>query len=63
MQDDQLSPAGARKPLAMCCLKRYGKLPSTESVRDYLAAKFKTELDQYQLMRARPARILVWYGV
>ena len=61
IQDDALTSA-ARQAISDVLIKKYGKLPAFESVRDYIATKFKTQLDQYQLMRTRPARIpgIVW---
>ena len=61
IQDEAL-PSAARQAISDALLKKYGKLPAAESVRDYVGTKFKTQLDQYQLMRTRPARIpgIVW---
>ncbi len=61
MQDEAIPPA-ARQSLNDALLKKHGQLPSLEAVRDYVAAKFKTQLDQYQLVRTRPARVpgIVW---
>ncbi len=61
LQDEAL-PSATRQAISDALLKKYGKLPAPESVRDFVAAKFKTQLDQYQLMRTRPARVpgIVW---
>lgn len=61
LQDEAL-PQTTRQAISEALLKKYGKLPTPESVRDYIAGKFKTQLDQYQLMRTRPARVpgIVW---
>ena len=61
LQDEAL-PQATRQAISDALVKKYGKLPELEAVRDYTANKFKTQLDQYQLMRTRPARVpgIVW---
>ncbi len=61
LQDDLL-PQSVRQTITETLSKRHGQLPTFEAVRDYIASKFKTQLDQYQLMRTRPARVpgIVW---
>ena len=61
IQDEALPDAG-RQAINNALLKKHGQLPAPEAVRDFVASKFKTQLDQYQLVRTRPARVpvLVW---
>lgn len=61
IQDEAL-PQATRQAISDALLKKHGKLPTLEAVRDYVSSKFKTQLEQYQFMRAHPARMpgIVW---
>lgn len=49
----------SRVLLADALRLKYGKLPSTVAVHDYLVARFERQLADYQLVRSRDARLPV----
>ncbi|MCC6507489.1 MAG: response regulator, partial [Pirellulaceae bacterium] len=51
------SPAELRTSLSDALLKKYGKLPTAQAVGDYITARFNRHLEEYQLLRTRPARM------
>lgn len=49
----------ARAALSKALSQKYGKLPTSVSIYDFIVARFKRQLDDYQLARAQPARLPV----